>query len=186
MLRSVLRANRRSARIRGCCICARSRDQIVLVPVAGSVGLFRPVPPLSLYHDLSLPFTPLSFLYLVSRPVPLICPQKTKIPGWRSVAKSPICGSKIRRIFRTQNHGNLPPRRRPAVEGAQRRNGINGGNPRKGRRPFMPASRILVSGSGILRRSATHWSRALLASGANAAPDAVQSSRRHWRTDAIV
>src|SRR5260370_32959868 len=35
-------------------------------------------------------------------------------------------------------------------------------------------------------RSATHWSRASRASGANAAPDAVQISRRHWRTDATV
>src|SRR5260370_2072429 len=34
-------------------------------------------------------------------------------------------------------------------------------------------------------RSAMHWSRASLASGANAAPDAVQISRRHWSTAAI-
>src|SRR6202790_4714892 len=35
-------------------------------------------------------------------------------------------------------------------------------------------------------RSVKQWSRALLVSGANVAPDAVQISRRHWRTDAVV
>src|SRR5262249_5105727 len=35
-------------------------------------------------------------------------------------------------------------------------------------------------------RSATQWSRASLASDAKAVPDAVQISRRHWRTDVTV
>ena len=39
--------------------------------------------------------------------------------------------------------GLAGPLRPPAVKDAQRRNGINGGDPPKaGRRPFMPASRM--------------------------------------------
>jgi len=45
------------------------------------------------------------------------------------------------------NHSDPLLRRPPAVKDAQRRNGIKGGDPPKaGRRPFMPASRILDSG----------------------------------------
>src|SRR6516164_1974843 len=52
--------------------------------------------------------------------------------GQRSIVKSPICGSKIRQNLANANYSNLPLLWPPAVKDAQRRNGINGGDPRSG------------------------------------------------------
>jgi len=50
--------------------------------------------------------------------------------GWPMVRL--ICGLQIRRILRTQITVTLPPLWQAAVKDAERRNGINGGDPRSG------------------------------------------------------
>lgn len=59
-------------------------------------------------------------------------------------SKVPIADRKDSQNLANANYGDVWLLWQPAVKDAERRNGINGGDPPKaGSRPFMPASRIL-------------------------------------------